>query len=134
MLDSDHRHRTRTNDDLNVTSRTKRRDDLNVRRVHSKRIRRSSVDSSNFSGMLAAAALEKGKIAPLYEDYNGNRMIRLRALQYMVIYDLQRVLAGQVSKIYSTSSAPPELMEKVRKTMKHYGQKTPSLLFPFKGY
>ncbi|KAI4212612.1 MAG: hypothetical protein LQ351_004684 [Letrouitia transgressa] len=70
--------------------------------------------------MLAAAALEKGKIAPLYEDYNGNRMIRLRALQYMVIYDLQRVLAGQVSKIYSTSSAPPELMEKVRKTMKHY--------------
>ncbi|KAL9612473.1 MAG: hypothetical protein Q9167_002945 [Letrouitia subvulpina] len=70
--------------------------------------------------MLAAAALEEGKIAPLYQDINGNRMIRLRALQYMVIYRLQRTLAGQAWTVYNTSSAPPELMEKVRKTMKHY--------------
>ncbi len=82
--------------------------------------RRSSTHSPvEFSDMLAEAALQDGKLAPLLTK--DKRMIRLRALQHMIVCNLRRRLAMEVKVICDGRSAPPDRMERVRKLMKHYG-------------
>ncbi len=72
-----------------------------------------------FSKMLAEAALQDGKVAPLLTD--DKKKIRLRALQHMIVCNLRRDLAMEVKVICDERSAPPDRMERVRKLMKHYG-------------
>ena len=72
--------------------------------------------------MLAAAALERDKIAPIYTDRDGKPTIRIRALQHMTIVHIRKMIAEQVADIVQRETATPEMMESVRKTMKHYGK------------
>ena len=101
---------------------SRRRDDNAPPKRHkAKRHRRSSLGDADFSNMLAAAALKKGKVAPLFAKNGNNKTIRLRALQHMVVCYLRRNLAGEVKQICDTNSAPPDQMDRVQKMMKHYG-------------
>ena len=69
--------------------------------------------------MLASAVLNDNDKHPLFRVRDGEKTIRLRTLQHMVVCHLRRELAGQVKTICDTNSA--EDMESIRKTMKHYG-------------
>ena len=69
--------------------------------------------------MLASAVFDEDKKHPLYTAENGEKTIRLRTLQHMIVCNLRRELAGQVKNICDTNSADD--MEIVRKTMKNYG-------------
>ena len=73
--------------------------------------------------MLAAASMNPySKPAPLYTERDGGPMIRIRALQHMTIIHLRRVLAGEVAEIIETETADAEQMERIRKTLNHYGE------------
>ena len=69
--------------------------------------------------MLASAVLNDNDKHPLFKARDGEKTIRLRTLQHMVVCSLRRDLAGQVKTICDTNSAAD--MESIRKTMKHYG-------------
>lgn len=75
----------------------------------------------DFSALLAAAANKKSKVAPLYEKKGKRCMIRLRALQHMIVCNLRRHLAVEVKTICDTNSASPVQMERIRKLMTDYG-------------
>ena len=101
--------------------RSARKDDNAPPKSPRGRHRRSSLRPVNFSETLAAAALKKRKVAPLFLDEDGTKVIRLRALQHMVVCNLRRGLAGEVKTICDNKSAPRSQMERVRKMMKNYG-------------
>jgi hypothetical protein len=71
--------------------------------------------------MLAAAANKKPKVNPLYEREGKKGKIRLRALQYMILANLRRLLAVEVKLICESNTATPVQMERIRKLMKNYG-------------
>ena len=117
-------HRTRVRDDLESLFRARVRDHRSRRtddNRHSYRPRSREIplETPSFPRMLASAALKKHKVGPLYAERQGRKMIRLRALQHMVVCDLRRSLARQVKTICDSGSASD--MEEVRKTMKKYG-------------
>ena len=85
-----------------------------------------------FSEKLAAAVIgDPKKVGPLYTERSvkGSKkpkpIVRIRALQHMVVLYLRREIAGEVAEIVDTKSADPEVMEKSRKTMKQYGRSIP---------
>ena len=69
--------------------------------------------------MLASAVLNDHEENPLFTARDGQKTVRLRTLQHMIVCNLRRELAGQVKTICDTNTA--EDMEDIRKTMKDYG-------------
>ena len=110
------RHRLSDPEDfVDEHRRSARRNDNAPPKSPRGRHRRSSLRPVNFSETLAAAALKKHKVAPLFLDEDGTKVIRLRALQHMVVCNLRRGLAGEVKTICNNKSAPQsENDEKLR--------------------
>ena len=80
-----------------------------------------SQDPADFYQMLAIAAMEQKKDGPLYTENKDGKQIRVRALQYMNICHLKRELATEVKQIRNKHTTSHAQMERIRKSMKHYG-------------
>lgn len=70
------------------------------------------------------ASIKPNKRAPLYADGNGVPTIRVRALQYMTIIHLKRVLASEVAEMMQRETTSVEQMERIRETLGHYSKYT----------